>query len=286
MSQPCAWRSGTSRPRDMFRGRAASLICSRSPPLPVGSGDWGAEGGLGFRVWHPEHAETGPWGVRTGPWGVRTAVLALRRLPAVRVAADDLRPFHDLWCDECFSSLSDPRDHTGRGRGDRAEGQRMLTAPEAGGSESRVSLGPLEEEMSCGRRSDLLRPPACGGALRQPRQATGLPRRVRSARLPFLSPLLSLRAASSALSVCCFPFEPPRLVPAGPCWPGGPGGASGRLRPSPGPDARRVAPVSPAGGARPRGQQELWLFLNLFFTSVSSSAVCMFFTRRNFVLFM
>lgn len=217
---------------------------------------------------------------------MRTAVLALRRLPAVRVAADDLRPFHDLWCDDCFSSLSDPRDHTGRGRGDRAEGQRMLTAPEAGGSESRVSLGPLEEEMSCGRRSDLLRPPACGGALRQPRQATGLPRRVRSARLPFLSPLLSLRAASSALSVCCFPFEPPRLVPAGPCWPGGPGGASGRLRPSPGPDARRVAPVSPAGGARPRGQQELWLFLNLFFTSVSSSAVCMFFTRRNFVLFM
>lgn len=209
MSQPCAWRSGTSRPRDMFRGRAASLICSRSPPLPVGSGDWGAEGGLGFRVWRPEHAET-------GPWGVRTAVLALRRLPAVRVAADDLRPFHDLWCDDCFSSLSDPRDHTGRGRGDRAEGQRMLTAPEAGGSESRVSLGPPEEEMSCGRRSDLLRPPACGGALRQPRQATGLPRRVRSARLPFLSPLLSLRAASSALSVCCFPFEPPRLVPAGP----------------------------------------------------------------------
>lgn len=217
---------------------------------------------------------------------MRTAVLALRRLPAVRVAADDLRPFHDLWCDDCFSSLSDPRDHTGRGRGDRAEGQRMLTAPEAGGSESRVSLGPLEEEMSCGRRSDLLRPPACGGALRQPRQATGLPRRVRSARLPFLSPLLSLRAASSALSVCCFPFEAPRLVPAGPCWPGGPGGASGRLRPSPEPDARRVAPVSPAGGARPRGQQELWLFLNLFFTSVSSSAVCMFFTRRNFVLFM
>lgn len=158
-------------------------------------------------MWRPEHAET-------GPWGVRTAVLALRRLPAVRVAADDLRPFHDLWCDDCFSSLSDPRDHTGRGRGDRAEGQRMLTAPEAGGSESRVSLGPPEEEMSCGRRSDLLRPPACGGALRQPRQATGLPRRVRSAApFPVAAPLPA-RGEFSAFRL----LLPLRASEAGPCW--------------------------------------------------------------------
>lgn len=56
-----------------------------------------------------------------------------------------------------------------------------------------------------------------------------------------------------------FPCEAPRLLPAGPCWSGGPGGASGRLRPAPEPAARggvscgSVSWVLHSDGAPPGG---------------------------------
>lgn len=73
MSHPCAWDSGKSRSRDMFRGRATSLICSQPS---VGSGDGEAEGGRGFSarlsrsgcrggVWLRKHQDPELWGVRT-----------------------------------------------------------------------------------------------------------------------------------------------------------------------------------------------------------------------------
>lgn len=137
---------------------------------------------------------------------MRTAVLALRRLRAIRVAADDLRPFHDLGCDDCFSSLSDPRDHTGRGRGDRARsrGVREQSLPGApgGGDE-------LWEKERPAQAARLWRGPAAAAPGDRPSPQG----QERAAPFPVAAPLPA-RGEFSAFRL----LLPLRGPEAGPCW--------------------------------------------------------------------
>lgn len=156
----------------------------------------------------------------------------------------------------------------------------MLTAPEAGGSESRVSLEPSEGEMNCGRKNDLLRPPslwrcppAAPGSCFLQASAWGGGFSLGSCGCGSLAWSFSF---SCARGVQRFPLAAFRFGGSepGPRGPGVPGGLSGRLRPVSGRDTRRAAPVSPARGARPRVQQVVVCVTSSLLLSLFSCFLC------------